>query len=1160
MFPFFQTRNELNHQQSVQIQSQKQLLAEKHKELFELDAQIDKYTNDLQQKRSQSNHIDTLNHQVNGSTSPTDEQDFVEMDYSSLSSFTKRPNKTNNADSTNGTGNAPVTSGSFRGRGRNGRKLETLLEVEEEVSDGHASNKSSTEDLTQGPGPPRASRVTALKSRFGVEGVTSAKLSNRSSSPARRVEPEGVETPPEMFGLDGLRSVDAVRENRYYNMNEFLDISSLQKRPCHQNGEESNQTLQEETFEEKPQPAPGSSESSTPSDGDDFSGHSSPLSFASSSSVSSNSSTAKAAVFAITGVARQASTFSPPTEPTQPQNSESASPQRSLREITNTGKYQGLSNSNKFETFSAKLEKPSRGVLYSERSAEDPPLQARLVKSEGFPTKNEKVGSVTRATLLDFSRTGVRPQRSVEKSTWKNQATSNSAEQKVPSLTEVKAFEAKPERISGTSTKPALDLKSRSDREQGSNLTELKTMDSSVKSGKLPLSRLQYLTATPVNSALPQQHATNNSESQMRLQRNVEDPSLYRNEETPLEDTAKKGVNFSWTTSKGNSVNAFLPRLPQNSIKTNGLVQEENSVESLHGIGHSREEQRYERDSNRNDETDSADKTTVDRSLTPPLVFRPISYRAKKLGGGQSNVNTSADRSQLASPTFNSVSIRGQSSSLTKITVTPSASYYTGKNTNIPEQRSPVPTSKRSRFMFRGVVPTSPENDDLGDDTFDEGYEQKHEEFSQNEYLDQETAQTNREQGNKVRSATRPNSKQVVSSFNIQLSSQSKKANQEQDKFSSLEKSTGSYPSDEKYETAGPAASGVKVSAGKELNFESGRLSSESDRLNSEGDRVSPDSGRLHHGSGVLRYESGQLDYESSRLSSVSVRLSTESGRLTSEGSSDKSLECSPTVSSPDRQTSPTTSGESKTGVNVWTTQAEQSAFIKNVVTSSENESQKTNGETLPNELLFARNRLDVNEDDTLPERAPGSNQSRKNVETKQGITAKDFSLEITDVNTARHVPVNRDIGPGSQLNNSISDRFLSNTLEASPVKATIDDTSNPLLVNGDVGLLGNSHENVSSDGTEEAVAPARKTARKKKARHVSLDPHAVLLDAAVEGELDLVKQVVREVLIVDIPSPILFSLTTPPPPPHTHTHTHTHTDTSSSSSPPTARYTFPRF
>ena len=46
----------------------------------------------------------------------------------------------------------------------------------------------------------------------------------------------------------------------------------------------------------------------------------------------------------------------------------------------------------------------------------------------------------------------------------------------------------------------------------------------------------------------------------------------------------------------------------------------------------------------------------------------------------------------------------------------------------------------------------------------------------------------------------------------------------------------------------------------------------------------------------------------------------------------------------------------------------------------------------------------------------------------------------------------------------------------------------------------------------EESQGSLQKADRKKKARHVSLDPHAVLLDAAVEGELELVKQIVEEV------------------------------------------------
>ena len=94
--------------------------------------------------------------------------------------------------------------------------METLLEVEEEVSDGHASSKSSTEDLSEGPGPPEVSRVTPAKSRFEnakslgpmrnapdqpyteTTATTSAivvadQLPNGLSVSLQRFEPEGVE-------------------------------------------------------------------------------------------------------------------------------------------------------------------------------------------------------------------------------------------------------------------------------------------------------------------------------------------------------------------------------------------------------------------------------------------------------------------------------------------------------------------------------------------------------------------------------------------------------------------------------------------------------------------------------------------------------------------------------------------------------------------------------------------------------------------------------------------------------------------------------------------------------------------------------------------------------------------------------------------------------
>ena len=108
---------------------------------------------------------------------------------------------------------------------------------------------------------------------------------------------------------------------------------------------------------------------------------------------------------------------------------------------------------------------------------------------------------------------------------------------------------------------------------------------------------------------------------------------------------------------------------------------------------------------------------------------------------------------------------------------------------------------------------------------------------------------------------------------------------------------------------------------------------------------------------------------------------------------------------------------------------------------------------------------------------------------------------------------VNGDIGLGSQSNNSLSELVQD--------KRNIDDTSKFALVNGDV--LKNSPENLSSDSTESAATLAQKISKKKKPRRVSLDPYAVLLDAAVEGELDLVKLVVREVLFWNISSRFFF-------------------------------------
>ena len=133
-----------------------------------------------------------------------------------------------------------------------------------------------------------------------------------------------------------------------------------------------------------------------------------------------------------------------------------------------------------------------------------------------------------------------------------------------------------------------------------------------------------------------------------------------------------------------------------------------------------------------------------------------------------------------------------------------------------------------------------------------------------------------------------------------------------------------------------------------------------------------------------------------------------------------------------------------------------------------------------------------------------GTNQGLRHLETKDRVTVQDFPIDINNINTVTPLSVNGDIGLNSQSNNSVS--------ELAQDKRNIDETSNFALLNRDVH--NNSPENLSSGFTESDATSAQKISKKKKPRRVSLDPYAVLLDAAVEGELDLVKLVVREVLI----------------------------------------------
>ena len=1040
------------------------------------------------------------------------------MDYSNFASLPKQPNKTNKADS-NSTGNVPVTSGSFRGRARNARKLETLPEVEEEISDGHASSKSSTEDLTQGPGPPRASRVTALKSRFEAEGAneggkrwtshnaesrfnrdvaSSVKLSNGSSTPARRISPEGVETPSpaiEMLDLDAVHSIAEERGKHSYTMNEFLNISSLKIKPGQddaKNMETWNATAQENAYEVphslkiknilgelelKSEDPSCSTQSSTPSDGGDFSAPSSPSSLSSSSSLSSNSTSPKTAVFAITGVTKKSSSFPCFSDPPQQRSVETGSkalPSAGLQVQHQLALQRPSSNTKDLEPLDSKPERPNSGVLTREGSAEDFPLQAHLVKSEAIPTKNENVGAVARGTVLDFSRTGTKPKRFGETSKNQNETSTSSNGKKVPRLTEVKALDTKPERIIGAAAKTN-DESSISDGKQVSSEAEIRTTDSTVKTGKVQLSRLRFPTPAALNNTTSQQGTVFNSEPEMRLNRNVEDPVPNTNKRERLEDTKNPVVSLE--TSERTLTNAPLPWFAQNSNRANDF-------KSSPGVPESNVDDKPEHALN-NDETDNAkslsDEDSAGRATTnTPLIFKPISFRAKKLASEQSSPNRSDNRSQVASPISNSISIRGHSSSLTKITVTPAASFYSERNSaNIPEKRSPVPTSKRQRFIYRGMAPTNPEvkellaNEESNNDASLE--KQQYEKIVDKENLDKEATLAIPERRNKPRNMPRPDAKQVVSSFNIQLSSQSRKPTEEQKAISpSFDEGNVPHASEEKrlyHESVHPSS-------------KSSGVGSESERLHYDSERQGSESSRLHkeNSENVGRGDLGKSGLEREALSKNVFTSSLL-----------KPLSPSKQISAPQK--------------------AEQTFRLNN---TAQKMTGSSNDELPQSESSPTENRLSNNKDAIRSERTATSDHFQQGIVTKEIKTIKTFPLKVTDVDTGIPVAVNENIGLTRQSHNPISDQS-SIARKNFPVTAKSDHNAKPVSRNGNVGMLNHRHkevfiESIASTESAEVAQVHAQNDKRKKGRHVSLDPHAVLLDAAVEGELDLVKRVILEV------------------------------------------------
>ena len=1318
----------MNHQQSVQIQSQKQLLAEKHKELFELDAQIDQYTEQIRKEKSRNNHIDHKNR--SSAPSPTGEQDVLEMDCGNLANFGKRTN-----------GGAAVTSGSFRARSRNSRKLETLLEVEEEVSDGHTSNKSSTEDLTQGPGPPTASRVTALKSRFEAEGakdhakfwnafdrlsngtktlggVTDAdqKFSNGLSKLSQRVEPEGIETRespiPEMFHEER-------RRNDKSGDQQVLVDSSLESKPSdqgdnsktglkaklHEGSFELSQSLEIKRIlgesDSKTEASSLNSGRSTPSDNGDGSGLSSPSSLSSFSSASSNSTTPKAAVFAVTGVANKTDNSRYPYESPLYQNTiadRSVSPRRD---------FEGNSKGKNLQSSGANLEEPVPGVLNinSASGAQDEAMIARRVKSEAFPTRYESVGSIARPTVLDFSRAGTKPKPlgSLDNRNGRSEAprsndekpkpydTTNSSNviAKAPSLKEGKS-----NRFDVTS--------SSSDGKTATSLAEEKTVKSS---GKLLLSRLQY--PTVLEDRKVRHNATFNSELYQTLsQRDAMDQlsettALAGESRRTIETAVEENFNKEKIESNASALNTDLIRrgeavfspssgsanakqvleqrqktvessvehnsgkteLNARNINTNGTIRDGDvlpsspnassvdataslvetdqksypSFEDSRGKPESRatasrspqnsmsmssfiengevaksspisallnENDKQERTGSIMDETDNAkklrdeqtpDRPTFQRSQLAPLTFKPISFRAKKLTKEVLNENSSANRSQLAPLISNSISVRGQSS-LTKITVTPSATFFSSPAADIPEKRSPVPTSKRTKFFLsRVAAPTNEsgeeniceannqnEKESEGKERFDKDT-RFHEVSMKGEeiYLGSEGTNANQQRGKtegshvRTRETPRVDAKQVVSSVNIQLSSQRHEPIQEKKVFSSPKETLELNSSVDSTSESQKAI--LQIADGKEFNrdssstsggtrFGSARPRSGNGRLNSESHRLNTESGHINiaNGSsenrgiyseredkfesenykntaehGITKNESAYAGANTNVFSSSVIKLSSpkQVSTLAENNANRSQFVVRESLSSMnDENSSALANGElSQSEPSSARTSANSNTdFTTGRVKSSQSLADEEKGSPAgENSGLQNMVRLGSNKNGIKPEeRVPVGNQSERTVKTMEFIKSKGLPGS-----TGGDM---KDIGLTSQSKNVLSDQPPSALNTSSLMAATeknaksavnrdtcvgpaglqqrisngLDDTSSSIVDQNQIsGTQVVSKEiNTLKESADVGQASTRKATRKKKSQRVSLDPHAVLLDAAVEGELDLVKQIVHEV------------------------------------------------
>lgn len=1086
LFIYFalQTRNELNHQQSIQIQSQKQLLAEKHKELFELDAQIDQHSEELRKKTLQNNHTDHDNYPLYPSEEE-EEEEFLEMDYGSLGNFATRPNKGNSGNSKSGS----VSVGSSRGHPRNSRKLETLLEVEEEVSDGHASSKSSTEDLSEGPGPPEVSRVTPAKSRFEnakslgsmrnvpdqpysettentAANIVADQLSNGFSVSLQRFEPEGVEetefSSSELSDFE--RRVNDKKEAEVY-ANSLLKPKRLRDQASEMDRKMTPKLKGNLEQDNLPETKSNTSEHSS------LGSPSSPSSLPSSPLRSTSS---KAAIFAVTALSKNTGESQKPVEFHKLDNRKDNSSILGKQEPEEVPFKDKIIQPPKANTA-----EPIRGFQNSKntKTFHEEIFSARRVKSEALSTKNESVSNNSDVRKKVCGSTEENPRLNGALSEQsdvllkQNDASPNQNDaflnQNDKLAKQSDAFSDAKGRATDfsevkTTIKSALTAKTNSSPIQYPTVvSEKKAIRLQTLNSEVPITRLQSDKRTnPKPEEALKKTASTIEENESKtafslksLQHTARREAFKQKEMDPLLTAASNQKTDSSEMQKATSpvlsstnsavqleqaVEHLISKSPNNDGASDFAVNEKVSETLLNSVL-----------KNNREEFDRipADKN-VHPDISPPvrmtaMAFTPISLKAKKLAIQQGNDGPLFNRSQVAPVISNSISVRGQSS-LSKITITPSGTFFSAPVSDRPEKRSPVPTSKRSRLGQRFAAPTYSEEEESKNfqDSAEEFPEAKsfdgvtvaNEDKPKYEDLsseDVEETNSSGEKGDRKLSQGKTQEelcrdpKHVVSSVNIKLTNRGIQEMKDKKENIQMNSSFGKIIKPLKQES--------KSANGNVSNF----LYTPSEN-------------------GRAQFGSSRPSSDSNGNNAKSANRIFENREITSE------IVDEPKVENSERTTDK---------------QSKSEKLSRKVLTSRLSSPTQVDGRT-----VFTRREL------------PTTKETKEN-------NAEVLRVESFDeMNTAPFT-----------IGNEKTERNESSL-------QTLERVENPLVPTVVEETPRSNAENVSSkgyisvDGALVDQAPVQQTKRSKKAQRVSLDPHAVLLDAAVEGELDIVKEIVSEV------------------------------------------------